>query len=161
MAEPADIVVRGPLHGQGSACETVMRSLPDWFGIEQALVDYAAAADKLPTFVAEIDDAVVGFLSLKQTSACAAEVHVMAVRREAQRRGLGRALLSAAEAYLREGEVEIVHVKTLSDSVDYPPYAETRAFYLAMGFQPLEEIPQIWGDDNPCLIMVKVLPLPG
>jgi len=138
-----------------------MRSLPDWFGIEQAIVDYAAAADALPTFVAATGDAVFGFLTLKQTSACAADVHVMAVRREAQRRGLGRALLSAAETYLRENGIEIVHVKTLSDSVDYPPYAETRAFYLAMGFRPLEEIPQIWGDDNPCLIMVKVLPLPG
>jgi ribosomal protein S18 acetylase RimI-like enzyme len=161
MMGRADPVVRGPLSGQGSACETVMRSLPAWFGIEQAIVDYATAVNELPTFVAEGGGAVIGFLAVKQTSTCAAEVHVMAVRREAQRRGLGRALLSAAEAHLRESGTEIMHVKTLSDSVDSPPYAETRAFYLAMDFKPLEEIPQIWGDDNPCLIMVKVLPLPG
>lgn len=135
-----------------------MRSLPEWFGIEQSIVDYARAADELPTFVAESDDEVVGFLTVKPTSPCAADVHAMAVRREAQGRGLGRALLSAAETWMVEQGFEIVHVKTLSESEDYAPYAATRAFYTAVGFKPLEEIRQIWGDENPCLIMVKILP---
>lgn len=35
--------------------------------------------------------------------------------------------LGAAEAHLREGDLEIVHVETVSDSKDYPPCAEARA----------------------------------
>jgi len=38
-----------------------------------------------------------------------------------------------------------------------PGYARTRAFYAAMGFEPLEEIVQVWGPDNPCLLLVKRL----
>ena len=36
-------------------------------------------------------------------------------------------------------------------------YKETRAFYSALGFTPLEETKAFWGKDNPCLIMVKPL----
>jgi hypothetical protein len=35
-------------------------------------------------------------------------------------------------------------------------YARTREFYTALGFRPLEELPDLW-PDNPCLIMVKSL----
>ncbi|MGI8701500.1 MAG: hypothetical protein ACR2JU_09905 [Nocardioidaceae bacterium] len=34
--------------------------------------------------------------------------------------------------------------------------AATRAFYLARGFEPLEEFQHLW-PGNPCLLMVKVL----
>ncbi|MGH4139155.1 hypothetical protein [Clostridium sp.] len=34
---------------------------------------------------------------------------------------------------------------------------ETREFYKNVGFCPLEEIKEIWGDKNPCLIMVKTI----
>jgi ribosomal protein S18 acetylase RimI-like enzyme len=43
-------VVRGPLLGQGAAAESILRALPQWFGIESAIVDYASAADESPTF---------------------------------------------------------------------------------------------------------------
>jgi len=33
-------------------------------------------------------------------------------------------------------------------------YAATRAFYLAMGFRELECIPEIWGSENPCMVMI-------
>ena len=36
-------------------------------------------------------------------------------------------------------------------------YAKTRKFYLAMGFYPLEEITELWGEEIPCLIMARVL----
>ena len=149
--------VRGPLLGQASACEPILRSLPEWFGIESAIVEYAHAVDRLPTFVAEVDGEPAAFLTLRPTSEFAAEIHVMAVRRHAQRRGLGRALLSAAEAHLRGQGTEFLQVKTLAESDPDPNYAATRAFYAAMGFRPLEEIRQIWGDENPCQIMVKTV----
>jgi hypothetical protein len=35
--------------------------------------------------------------------------------------------------------------------------ARTRAFYVALGFVPLEERTDIWGPGTPCLIFVKPL----
>jgi ribosomal protein S18 acetylase RimI-like enzyme len=50
-----------------------------------------------------------------------------------------------------------MQVKTLGPSNPDPGYARTRAFYEALGFRPLEELKQIWDEQNPCLIMVKQL----
>jgi hypothetical protein len=36
-------------------------------------------------------------------------------------------------------------------------YERTRAFYIAGGFRPPEEFPNLWGPENPALQMVKVL----
>ena len=102
-------------------------------------------------------DTVAGFVTLRPTSAAAIEVHVMAVRQEHHRRGLGRALVERAAAYARAEGFVLLHVKTLAPSDPDPGYAATRLFYGAVGFMPLEELPQVWGPDNPCLLMV--LPL--
>jgi len=151
------VAIRGPLSGQGADAEGILRALPDWFGIEQALVDYARAADELPTFVAARGQETVGFLTLKPTSAHAIEIHVMAVLPGEHRRGVGRALVERAATYARAGGCALLHVKTLAPSDPDSSYAATRAFYAAVGFLPLEELPQVWGPDNPCLLMVKVL----
>jgi hypothetical protein len=46
-------------------------------------------------------------------------------------------------------------VKTLGNSHPDKNYKSTREFYSAVGFYPLEEIKEIWGEKNPCLIMIK------
>ena len=38
-----------------------------------------------------------------------------------------------------------------------PWYEQTRRFYEAVGFVPIEELPTPWGVDNRCLLMVKAL----
>ena len=149
--------IQGPLSGQGALAEGILRALPGWFGIEQAIVDYARAADEGPTFVAEAGGEAVGFMTLKPTSAHAVEVHVMAVLPGEHRRGVGRALVERAATYARAGGYALLHVKTLAPSDPDPSYAATRAFYAAVGFLPLEELPQVWGPENPCLIMVSAL----
>jgi len=50
-----------------------------------------------------------------------------------------------------------LQVKTLDKSHPDKNYACTRKFYEAMGFRPLECIPELWGKDNPCLIMVMYI----
>jgi len=149
--------IRGPLSGQGALAEGILRALPDWFGIESALIDYARAADELPTFVADRGEQTAGFLTLKPTSSHAVEVHVMAVLPGEHRRGVGRALVERAADYARAEGFSLLHVKTLAPSDPDPSYAATRAFYAAVGFLPLEELPQVWGPENPCLLMVMVL----
>ena len=44
----------------------MLRSLPDWFGIEAALVQYAKDAAVLPTLTARAGGPLCGFLSVKR-----------------------------------------------------------------------------------------------
>jgi len=148
----------GPLLGQAAACEPILRSLPDWFGIEEAIVAYVNEIDALPTFLAlDQEERAVGFMSVKQHFPHAAELYVLGVRPEWHGRGMGRALLARVEAYLRDLGVEYLQVKTLAPSHPDPNYARTRRFYEAVGFRPLEVLPDLWGEHNPCLIMIKKL----
>ena len=114
---------------------------------------YVRDSAKLPT----VGGGREGFLCLKLHGEAAAEVYVMGVRPESHRRGIGTALLEAAEAYLRDRRVEYLQVKTLGPSAPSEHYARTRRFYESRGFRPLEELTAIWGEENPCLIMVKRL----
>lgn len=50
-----------------------------------------------------------------------------------------------------------VLVKTLSDAIDYEPYARTRKFYTSVGFESLITLTEMWDEENPCLIMFKSL----
>lgn len=151
------LVIEGPRLKQSARCEPIMRALPDWFGIEEAIVQHVAEIENLPTFLVCKGERTIGFLSMKQHNPYSAEIHVLAILREMHRQGLGRQLLHAAEAYLRDQNVEYLHLKTLSDSHPDEDYAKTRAFYRAVGFRPLAELPTLWGKDNPCLVMVKRL----
>jgi GNAT superfamily N-acetyltransferase len=134
-------------------CEKVLRDLPEWFGIEEATAAYVRDVAQLPTFAVG-DEA---FLSLKQHTPHAAEVYVMGVREQSQGRGLGSALLAAAEEYLRRLGVEFLQVKTLGPSRPDEHYERTRRFYEARGFVALEELHGLWDEDNPTLVMVKKL----
>jgi len=131
--------------------ETVLRDLPEWFGIEEETVAFIEGAASLPTLAVEPD---VGFLCLKQHTPPAAEVYVMGVRREHHRGGIGRALVAAAESWCKARGVRYLHVKTLGPSRPSRGYSATRAFYEAIGFVPLEELHGLW-NDNPTLVLVK------
>ena len=134
-------------------CEIVLADLQDWFGFEEVNAAYVRDVAQLPTFAVG-DDAL---LSLKLHNPRAAEVYVMGVRRTRHRQGLGRALIAAADDYLRERRFEYLQVKTLGPSFPDEGYERTRLFYEACGFVPLEEIHGLWDTDNPCLLMVKRL----
>jgi GNAT superfamily N-acetyltransferase len=133
-------------------CHAVLHELPDWFGIEESRAAYVRDVAELPTFAIGED----AFLSLKLHAPRAADVYVMGVRSSSHRRGLGTALLTAAERYLRERGVEYLRVKTLGPSRPSAQNERTRRFYEARGFVPLEEIHGLW-EGNPCLLMVKRL----
>ena len=151
-----ELQIRPLESGEADVCEEILRSLSDWFGIEEAIVQYRRDLDRMETLVAEIGSRVAGFLAIHQHNPHAAEIHVIAVRSEFHGRGIGRALLAKAEALLRERAIEFLQVKTLGPSRPSAHYDRTRGFYLAMGFCPLEEN-KLWGERNPCLIMIKHL----
>ena len=138
-------------------CATILRALPEWFGIESAIEHYVAEVRALPTLAAGSADEPAGFRSLKQHSPYAAEIYVMGVLREHHRAGIGTALVVRAEELLRTRDVEYLQVKTLAPANPSPNYARTRKFYEAIGFRPLEVFPTLWDEHNPCLLLVKRL----
>jgi GNAT superfamily N-acetyltransferase len=154
------VVPAGPVRplrpGESAECEAILHALPDWFGIESALVEYAQSTESLPTFVIEEEGRIAAFLTVRLHNPRAAEIHVMGVRPDRHRAGLGRVLVRHAEAWLRERRVEFLQVKTLGPSRPCEAYEKTRRFYESVGFVPLEEN-DLWGETNPCLILVKHL----
>ena len=150
-------IITGPQFGLGKECEHVLRSLPDWFGIEEFIVKYVKEIHDHPTFTAKITDEVVGFVTIKQHFPTAAELYVLGVLPHYHRMGIGHDMLGNVEYYLRNQGTKFLQVKTLGPSNDDVSYQKTRHFYHSMGFSPLEEIKELWGHENPCLIMIKHL----
>jgi GNAT superfamily N-acetyltransferase len=138
------------------AVERLLRALPDWFGIEGSIIEYVDAARTMPTVLARRGEEVVGVLLWTRHFAESAEVHLMAVEPSYHRSGIGRRLLEAAESEIRAVGVHVLEVKTLGPSRPHAGYAKTRLFYEACGFEPLEEMLDVW-PENPMLIMVKWL----
>ena len=127
--------------GDGTACDAIVASLPDWFGLEEGIRECADAVRTQPGLVAEVDGEVSGFLTIARPYPQTPEISWLAVHARDRRRGIGRALIAALSDQLRTNGDRLVLVKTLSDRTDPgPEYAETRAFYLAMGFVPVAEL---------------------
>lgn len=81
----------------------------------------------------------------------------MGVLPDYHKRGIGRALLARVLQRAKDKGYEFLQVKTLDESHPDPYYAATRNFYAAVGFKPLECLPELWGPDNLCLIMVMAI----
>jgi ribosomal protein S18 acetylase RimI-like enzyme len=142
-------------------CEAIIRGLPDWFGLEEGIAEARGYLESQDGFVAEEDGEVLGFVTYASELPESAEITWMAVAAGVHRRGIGRALTEALVAKARAEGRELLLVKTLADGHPSPEYAATRAFYRAMGFVPLAVLPDLWGPANPCLLMVRQLPLDG
>jgi GNAT superfamily N-acetyltransferase len=143
----------------GADCASILAELPEWFGIPQSNADYAEAAERERAWVAEADGETLGVMVLVDTGFAAVDVHLLAVRPHAHRRGVGRALIRQALAATRDLGKPYLTVKTQGPSAGYEAYERTRKFYEGVGFQGLEEFAEIWGPENPCLIMI--LPVPA
>ncbi len=138
-------------------CNQILRSLPNWFGIETAIVAYVKDTQRMPFWAAFIGEAPVGFVALKEHNAYTSEVCVMGVSEEYHRHGIGRELIKRCELFAIDKGIEFLTVKTLDASRESRSYAKTRKFYLSLGFRPLEVFPLLWDENNPCLFMVKYL----
>jgi GNAT superfamily N-acetyltransferase/predicted enzyme related to lactoylglutathione lyase len=143
--------------GKGELCREILEGLPDWFGIAEARERYVREVEALPVLAIEAGGERVGFVALKPHSAHAAEVHVMGVRRDHHRQGLGTRLLRASECWAARQGMRWLTVKTLSPSRESPEYAQTRQFYEACGYARLEELPTLWDEANPALLLIKSL----
>ena len=147
----------GPTLHRERDCEAVLRSLPEWFGIEEALLMYARDSGRLPTFGLEEASGLVAFLSLKEHFPESWGIHCIAVAAQHRNAGLGSLLLGHAEEWLLGRNARFLQVKTVADDLEDANYADTRAFYVRRGFCPSEVFPDFWAVGIPALQMIKTL----
>lgn len=136
----------------------ILELLPKWFGNRQALDEYVEDVKKFPYYGAfNTAGRCIGFFSIKTHYQHTGDIFVCGVHPEYQHNGVGKALYRAVENYFIQNGCKYAIVKTLSDTVDFEPYAQTRKFYRSIGFEPLITLTEMWDEKNPCLIMFKSL----
>jgi ribosomal protein S18 acetylase RimI-like enzyme len=146
-----------PEEGKVSIARSILEGLPEWFGILQARERYIERAGQLPMTAVSDGTEIIGFLSVENKTRVSSEVHVLGVRRDWHRRGVGKFLFRATEIALSRNGIRYLIAKTLSDRQSNAHYGITRQFYESVGFEPIDELPELWGPDAPCLVMLKVL----
>ncbi len=138
------------------AVERVLRSLPDWFGIEEAVLDYVTKAETLESFLALEGNEVIGAALVDRHFPESAELTLIAVHASHRNTLAGRALVEAVEHQLRADGCKFLEVHTVGPSYPHEGYAETRTFYRAVGFSPMHEFDGLdW--DGPTVVMIKAL----
>ncbi|MGH4119492.1 GNAT family N-acetyltransferase [Clostridium sp.] len=136
---------------------SILRKLPEWFGIEEGIVEYVNGVKNTDYYVAYDSNIPVGFISIKSNNSYTSEIYVIGLKKEYHNRGIGKMFLEISQQILINRKVKFLMVKTLGESHPDKHYKNTREFYNKAEFYPLEEIKEIWGETNPCLIMVKSL----
>ncbi len=142
---------------KAKTCNSILRGLPLWFGIESAVEEYVNRVREMETWAALDGENVIGFVSVKKHFAESAEIYVMGIVVEFHRKGIGRKIIKEIDVALKAQGFKFLTVKTLSGSRPNIQYDQSRKFYLNMGFKPLEEFKNLWGETNPCLLMIKNL----
>lgn len=105
---------------------------PDWRDGQRRAV--ATACDTLPTWVAEVDGVVAGFVAVRlDTDAGIGEIYLIAVDPDHQRAGIGTLLTSFALDRIRDAGLPVAMVETGGD----PGHAAARRTYERAGFTPL------------------------
>ncbi|MFH1513001.1 MAG: GNAT family N-acetyltransferase [Bacillota bacterium] len=138
-------------------CNAILRSLPDWFGIESSIQEYTRNVKAMPFWAATDAGTPVGFAALKLHNVFTAELYVTGIAQAYHRQGVGRRLVAQCADFCRALELRFLTVKTLDESAGSECYDRTRMFYQAAGFIPLEVFPALWDPRNPCLLMVMPL----
>jgi ribosomal protein S18 acetylase RimI-like enzyme len=116
----------------------IMRDLSEWF-TPSSVEEMATDLRRFEGLVAEIEGRIVGML-IHGPSAIYPEpdlvkIHWIAVARSHRGRGVGQALQRSLEDLLRNRGGALIELMTVADVDHYPPYADTRSFYRAIGYE--------------------------
>ena len=143
-----------------SVVEKLVADLPDWFGKETTTADVEQSVgsfEKAPFFASYDGDEAIGFICLKVHTPNSAEIGMMGVMGSQHGKGIGKMLVLRCEDFCRENKIGFFIVKTIDESSGNDNYKGTRAFYKALGFEPIEVFPDFWGEGYPCLYSVKCI----
>ena len=132
----------------------ILNKLPSWFGIPESTNEYIEESSSMPFWAAYDNENPIGFIAIKSNNKSTAEIYVIGIEEEYHKKGIGKKLFNEALNWCRNEEYEFLQVKTVDESREDKAYEKTRKLYKAIGFRPLECLLEIWGKDNPCLIMV-------
>ncbi|MCK5811905.1 MAG: GNAT family N-acetyltransferase [Clostridiales bacterium] len=136
-------------------CDKILRTLPEWFGIESAIVEYNQKVKQLDFIKIKYQQEVIGFCAYQVNYGINCDLYVLGIYRDFHRFGIGSKLIEYINDEVKKQEVKYLSVKTLSDKHVDSYYERTRNFYIKNGFYPFEEFKDLWGKENPCLLMIK------
>lgn len=134
----------------------ILHALPDWFGLPDSTQKYIDDSRSMPFFAAVREGAGSRIRGAEGNQPLRGEIYVMGVLPEYHRSGIGQQLFAAIRAEAIARGYRLLQVKTVQTG-HYEEYDRTNAFYQRMGFLPLECLPTLWDEWNPC--QVYVLPL--
>lgn len=147
----------GPTLKREAECEAILRSLPQWFGIEESLTSYARDTGVMPTFAVDGPEGLRGFITLLEHFPESWEVHCIAVSASVRGTGIGTRLLAHAEKWLAQRSARFLQIKTIAAEKPDPHFNQTREYYVRRGYTPVEVFPIIWHPSNPALQLIKAL----
>lgn len=142
---------------KSAICAEILGALPQWFGIESAVREYVEKVRELAFVIVRLYGKTIGFCAVKVNYGFNADLYVLGLLQEFHRPGIGTRMVEFVQSYCRENLIQFMSVKTLSDRHPDRYYGNTRKFYKRCGFMPFEELPTLWGEENPCLCMIKAV----
>lgn len=138
-------------------CRRVLADLSEWFGQPESNRCYCEQVKQFRFLAIVHENSEIGFASLKQNTPNVVELYVLGIFQKYHHRGFGKLLMNYIVNDLKGKGIQYLEVKTLAESAESLAYQKTRSFYLNEGFIPLDVLYNEWGEENPCLIMIKKL----
>jgi len=134
----------------------IASELKEWFNNE-GLKNMKTDFDMNNVAVVIEDKKILGFLCY--TSYCGKmQLIWMGVRRNYQRKGIGKALLEWLEKKAKKLKLYSIEVETLPDEDSYEPYKLTRGFYYKNGFKrTLYKKAVIEGGDDQIVLEKRII----
>lgn len=136
---------------------SVLEVLPEWFGNEEAIIQYVEESKEQIVLAAfDLYGNSIACICLKETSKAVLEVSVIGVRKDYQRKGIGKLLMSIATKYAADNCYRLLQVKTIEEG-HFVTYDQTNEFYKSQGFFKFEVFPSLWSEEHPCQVYTKII----
>ncbi|MGI8761878.1 MAG: GNAT family N-acetyltransferase [Jatrophihabitantaceae bacterium] len=151
--------VRRSAAADAEECVAIVRASPDYFAPETHSEIAQGMASGKGWVACEATGEIVGFLLVERGFTRAAEILHAAVAPGRRSRGIGTKLVTEVLRQLSVDDTDLVLVKTLDGSAEYPPFAPTRAFWKRLGFIQIAVIDPFpgWQVGNPAALLVRSL----
>ncbi len=117
---------------------------------------YIDESEKNYVFAYKENNDYVGFAMIKECSKQSLELALMGIVLNMQSKGIGTYLLDEVKKFAVKQGFEFLFVKTVKEGV-YEEYDKTNKFYQKMGFKILDYFPDMWDENNPCVIYIMSL----